>query len=92
MADYSCWCGAVLNESDFTAMMNEVSGRCCGGDGYIDCECGGDFCACHNHGVVACPGCIDCDWEDDDLDDDEPDFSRSYDPTDWDADDDEEEV
>lgn len=31
----------------------------CGGTGFIECECGGDFCAC-GAGEQECPGCEDC--------------------------------
>lgn len=32
----------------------------CFGSGLVECLCGGDFCVCHNHGVVDCSGCVDC--------------------------------
>lgn len=55
------------------AHFEEVDGSC-GGSGTLQCICGGDFCICHNHGEVDCPGCEDCDgngdFDDDDFDDD----------------------
>jgi len=32
----------------------------CFGAGIVDCLCGGDGCVCHNHGLVDCEGCVDC--------------------------------
>lgn len=29
----------------------------CQNTGYVDCYCGGDFCACDNHGEMDCPNC-----------------------------------
>lgn len=40
----------------------------CGGTGYFNCFCGGDFCCCANDGEIECDGCEDCepsDWDDD---------------------------
>ena len=34
--------------------------RTCGGTGWLDCECGGDFCVCTLNGGIDCPGCEDC--------------------------------
>ncbi len=36
----------------------------CGGTGFYDCRCGGDFCCCGNDGEIECVGCADCDPED----------------------------
>jgi hypothetical protein len=36
----------------------------CGGTGSLNCYCGGDFCACENQGEVPCPGCEDCEGQD----------------------------
>lgn len=33
--------------------------------GMIQCECGGDLCVCHHHGEYECPGCDECDGDDD---------------------------
>ena len=52
----------------------------CGGTRVLDCYCGGDFCVCGNFGEVECPGCEDCDGDEDDggyRDDD-------YDPREFD--------
>lgn len=49
--------------------------RTCGGTGYLNCYCGGDFCICGNFGEAECPGCEDCEGErgdDDDFEDDRP--------------------
>lgn len=32
----------------------------CGGTGFIECFCAGDFCACELQGESPCPGCQDC--------------------------------
>lgn len=58
-----CWCG----EPD---PHYEPQRRNCGGMGYWDCLCGGDFCICHNHGESECFGCVDCeqDRDEDDYD------------------------
>lgn len=40
----------------------------CGGNGYMHCYCGGDFCCCGNGGEIECYGCEDCE-RDDDYDD-----------------------
>ena len=32
----------------------------CGGNGYIECFCAGDFCVCSVQGEMRCPGCEDC--------------------------------
>lgn len=34
--------------------------RTCGGTGWLDCECGGDFCVCTLSGGIDCLGCEDC--------------------------------
>jgi hypothetical protein len=39
--------------------------RTCGGTGWLDCECGGDFCVCTLNGGVDCLGCVDCREHDD---------------------------
>ncbi len=70
----TCWCGAELPDEVIEEMAAEASGRCCGGGGEINCYCGGDFCCCHNHGSVPCPGCIDCLA---DADDDGPEWDGS---------------
>ena len=68
-----CWCGAC---GTFEELFCQDFEENCGGGGYIDCHCGGDFCVCHNHGGYDCPGCPDCeeerdyDWQDDYDDED----------------------
>lgn len=51
-----CWCG---EEGDIDELCEDVPGACCG-TGMLECLCGGDFCVCHNHGEIECPGCEDC--------------------------------
>ena len=61
-----CWCGATGTYDE----LFDDSGlpSTCGGSGVLNCECGGDFCACHNHGEVQCDGCPEClDDEDDGM-------------------------
>jgi hypothetical protein len=37
----------------------------CGGLGVLECECAGeDNCNCHHHGWAQCPGCPDCQKQD----------------------------
>lgn len=55
--DYPCWCGETR------PYYARLPSRC-GGYGYINCICGGDFCVCHWHGEVECFGCPDCDEDD----------------------------
>lgn len=45
----------------------------CGGTGFIECFCAGDFCVCPLQGEASCAGCEDCrpDWDDDGDEDDE---------------------
>lgn len=62
---FVCGCGAELSGADLEAMDAELEGDTCGGSGVLHCYCGGDFCVCHNHGEVECPGCDDCDGDDD---------------------------
>jgi hypothetical protein len=59
----SCWCGA---EGTYSQLFDDsgLEGDC-GGLGVINCFCGGDFCVCHHHGEVECPGCPACENEDD---------------------------
>lgn len=61
----TCWCGA---QGTFDELFDDaVYGESCGGDGFLYCLCGGDLCVCHHHGQeVECPGCPDCEFEDDD--------------------------
>ena len=39
----------------------------CHGSGYLICRCMGDGCCCDFHGSVECPGCTDCEWTDEEL-------------------------
>jgi hypothetical protein len=54
----NCWCGT---RNPYFAPLPDR----CGGDGHLDCLCGGDFCVCHNHGDMECFGCEDCEPDDD---------------------------
>jgi len=68
-----CWCGAsgTADELFNDAVFDEP----CGGSGTLECMCGGDFCVCHHHSTVECPGCEDCrtedQWDDDGYDDED---------------------
>lgn len=53
-----CWCG---EKHPYYAPIPTT----CEGYGHYECKCGGDFCACHNHGSVECDGCPDCEGDDD---------------------------
>lgn len=66
-----CWCGAERPYFSRSVV------RTCGGTGELRCRCGGDNCACHNHGSIECWGCDDCSY------DDAADFD-DYDYDDWD--------
>lgn len=72
---FVCWCGARGTLEEMFS-PDPYSDRC-GGTGHLDCFCGGDFCVCHNHGEVECPGCPDCEGDDDDYMDDG--FDQFYD-------------
>ena len=62
---FTCWCGAV---GDADEMFDDaVFEQGCGGSGVLNCECGGDFCVCHHHGEIDCPGCEDCEPDDDEY-------------------------
>lgn len=65
--EITCWCGAKGTYDElFDASGLDSS---CGGSGYVDCYCGGDQCVCHHHGQEQeCPGCDDCDFDDEDMD------------------------
>ncbi len=72
-ADYeimTCWCGVQGKPAD----LFDYDGlpTSCGGIGSVECICGGDFCVCHFHGEVECPGCLDCRSPDQEHDDWEP--------------------
>ena len=60
-----CWCGAKGTADQL--FDDYVLVDSCGGSGTIHCYCGGDFCVCHNHGEIECPGCPDCERDDDDY-------------------------
>lgn len=63
----TCWCGATGAYADL--FDDSYLAEACGGQGYLDCYCGGDQCVCHNHGGIDCDGCEDCEgdeWDDDD--------------------------
>lgn len=60
---YRCYCGAT---GDYDAMHDDdglVYG--CDGTGQVECRCGGDTCVCHHHGTAPCPGCDDCEPDED---------------------------
>ena len=60
---WTCWCGA---QGTYEELFDDSTlGDSCGGLGELQCECGGDFCVCHHHGAVECPGCPDCESEED---------------------------
>lgn len=66
----TCWCGASGTYDEL--FDDSCLDDCCGGSGELHCECGGDFCVCHHHGSTECPGCPDCESEDDyDWDEDD---------------------
>lgn len=44
--------------TQWRVVTNEFEG--CGGNGFIECLCAGDFCACSNQGECRCVGCPDC--------------------------------
>ncbi len=60
----TCWCGTTGTYEELFA--DDFPPGPCGGLGIIHCECGGDLCVCHNHEEVECPGCDECNPEDDD--------------------------
>ena len=61
--EFQCWCG---EKGPYSEMCDSsVFAQGCGGTGMIYCECGGEFCVCHNHGEIECPGCEDCEGDDD---------------------------
>lgn len=67
-APIKCWCGA---EGTFEELFDQsVYLDTCGGTGFLDCVCGGDFCICHHHGETECFGCVDCN-DDQERDDDD---------------------
>lgn len=57
----ACWYGT---RSPYFAPL----GGECAGTGTLHCICGGDFCICHWHGETDCPGCEDCDFDEDEVD------------------------
>lgn len=61
----TCWCGAKGTYDElFDGGLGLDDG--CGGTGVLHCYCGGDQCVCHYHGETECPGCPDCDEDDQD--------------------------
>src|SRR5579885_3616338 len=50
----TCWCGAMGTFDELFAP--EVYEENCGGSGVLHCFCAGDFCCCHHHGQLECPG------------------------------------
>lgn len=53
-----CWCG------EKNPHRERVVADGCNGLGTLLCLCGGDFCICHHHGEVECPGCDACEGGD----------------------------
>ena len=62
----ACWCGE--RNAWFSTTYLE---RSCAGTRMLQCDCGGDFCVCHNHGEIECDGCEDCEYDDDEWPDDD---------------------
>jgi hypothetical protein len=60
-------------EGSTVADLRSLS-RTCGGTGWLDCECGGDFCVCTLNGGMDCHGCEDC-REQEDYDESDDDFN-----------------
>lgn len=60
---FQCWCGASGNYEEMFSAQTEDR---CGGDGVLNCFCGGDGCVCHWHGSMECYGCEDCEPDEDD--------------------------
>lgn len=68
-----CWCG----EANPYHAGPEFFASTCDSEGDVECLCGGDQCVCHWHGSAPCPGCIACDddiWDEDDEEDDDGPF------------------
>lgn len=61
-----CWCGAKGTYDELFDDVDMDGG--CNGTGEVNCYCGGDQCVCHHHGTCECPGCEDCEPDDDDWD------------------------
>lgn len=59
-APVPCWCG------EKNPFYEDVKGPC-DGSGECECRCGDNTCFCHNHGHGLCPGCKECDGDDDDT-------------------------
>lgn len=64
----TCWCGARGTYEELFA--DDFLEESCAGTGTVNCFCGGDLCVCHNHGEAACPGCEECDGDEDEHDED----------------------
>ena len=63
---FTCWCGAIGTYEEM--FDDDCLEEGCGGTRTLHCECGGDhLCVCHHHGECECPGCPDCESEDDDY-------------------------
>ena len=67
-SEITCWCGEKGKASEMFDDSDLRGG--CGGLGSVICHCGGDLCVCHHHGEIECPGCADCE-SDDEFDDGE---------------------
>jgi hypothetical protein len=65
----TCWCGASGTYEDLfdDACLDDN----CNGLRTLNCYCGGDFCVCHHHGEVECPGCPHCEPDDEQCGQDE---------------------
>jgi hypothetical protein len=75
----TCWCG---EKGTYEQLFQDHGDSSCGGSGTITCYCGGDLCVCHNHGYFECPGCPDCEDDDDGAaqnNADAEDFDKAYD-------------
>ena len=62
---FTCWCGVSGKYEDM--FEDDYLNEGCGGLGFLNCYCGGDLCVCHHHGETECPGCDDCDGDEDDA-------------------------
>ena len=63
----TCGCGA---QGTYEELFDDSGlDETCGGTGYLNCTCGGDFCVCHYHGGTDCDGCEECEGDAESWDD-----------------------
>lgn len=60
---FTCWCGDRGTPEEL--LDEDGLDQSCGGGGVLYCWCGGDFCVCHHHGEIECPGCDECEHDED---------------------------